>query len=672
MKILFFCHSGASGGAENALRHLVKNLMSRHEVHLVLPSLESHEGLYFKNLGLRCFELKFDFLLPHFSNVLLAGLRLNIAEVIDILGREQYDVFVSNTLAILHGNMLAHLMAKPHVTYVHEFLDDDELLPNAIQKEQFLKLVEDGSSGLMACSKMVIQQFAPSPEQPRLVLPPFDYSKPLLPRELKPEPENVLQIVGVQTYRKNIVFATAVVKALRLLGHSVRLDIIGRPGSASAQIQAALSRRGVVHRIHPHLQDPYAQNQGERVITLVCATSEPYGLTIPESLRLGIPVVSSDCGGPSELLSQALLYPVDDVDGCVRILSSIWNNYPHACEVARRNYQELSDANTTQTLTDKLDAFLLEASLRAPSKTSELLKLFQLVRAVAHVPIDLNQIKHSIATVATRNGCPMTTKNVDELIEQEQRYPGAGVMQDVRAFNAIPFGNSSAIADLYRNGVGLAIELAADFSRPERLQMIAYVACSLWQETRAKARSLKVLALGDGIGLDSIRLAHAGFDVDYIDYENSAMAQIALENFAAYGREQVSDGALQPRMIQNIERQYDAVVCLEVIEHVPNPEVFIDQIAQYLVDDGVVLISECFNGVEDRWPTHLATNERYAGLLPFMMHHLFRFESLNRQPQGKPFVFRKRRMGECLSTMSLLNQRGIMVDLIRQQLSIGL
>jgi glycosyltransferase involved in cell wall biosynthesis len=55
------------------------------------------------------------------------------------------------------------------------------------------------------------------------------------------------------------------------------------------------------------------------------ADSEPYGLTITKSLQRGMPVVSSRSGGPSELLSNAWLNEVDDLDGCVRIL---WDNSP--------------------------------------------------------------------------------------------------------------------------------------------------------------------------------------------------------------------------------------------------------------------------------------------------------------------------------------------------------
>ena len=118
--------------------------------------------------------------------------------------------------------------------------------------------------------------------------------------------------------------------------------------------------------------------------------------------------------------------------------------------------------------------------------------------------------------------------------------------------------------------------------------------------------------------------------------------------------------------------QYDAVVCLEVIEHVPSPMAVADAISGYLEGDGLLFISECFNGIEDRWPTHLLSNEKFAGKLPLMLIRDFVFLAANRAPYGKPFVFRKRLAGEAINVNSPLLDRAGMVHLIKNQADIGL
>ena len=141
MKILVFAHSHKSGGAENALRRLVDALRLNHDVHVILPLIDSVEGRHYRSIGVRCFELKLAFCLPHFSSALLDALRVNWQHVVNVLAREQYDLLISNTLAIFHGHLVAHLIGRPHVTYVHEYLEDPELVPTAISLQLYTQMI---------------------------------------------------------------------------------------------------------------------------------------------------------------------------------------------------------------------------------------------------------------------------------------------------------------------------------------------------------------------------------------------------------------------------------------------------------------------------------------------------------------------------------------------------
>ena len=70
MKILIFSHSGNFGGAENALRYLVKILSKNHEVHVVLPKIDGTEAIYYSSIGVKCFHLNQGFALPNFSTAI--------------------------------------------------------------------------------------------------------------------------------------------------------------------------------------------------------------------------------------------------------------------------------------------------------------------------------------------------------------------------------------------------------------------------------------------------------------------------------------------------------------------------------------------------------------------------------------------------------------------------
>ena len=190
-----------------------------------------------------------------------------------------------------------------------------------------------------------------------------------------------------------------------------------------------------------------------------------------------------------------------------------------------------------------------------------------------------------------------------------------------------------------------------------------------------RSQPLRTLALGDGIGLDTLRLVDAGLDVDYIDYDASLTAQVARMNFEVYGSQRAEHAGLV-RVIRNPaeEAPYDAVVCLEVIEHVPDPMGFLQMLADRLAPGGLLFISECFDGVRDHWATHLQSVEDLSGLLPVMARDVgLVLDDLTIKPYGKPYVLRKPLAGEKPAGLAcqLRGDKGLLRQLMSAQLQVG-
>lgn len=671
MKILVFGHSGSSGGAENALRHLVGILVSRHEVHVVLPRLDMSEGTYYQSIGVACHSLPVGAAIPHFSSAMLQYARVDFQDISKSLGPMGFELAISNTIAILHGGVIAASLGIPHITYAHEFLVRDDLMPTAISGGRYLQLVEDLSSCVISCSKFVAEQFTETKRAILPVLEPFDFSLLSVARHVDAEAERVIQVIGTQSLRKNVHFAVTLIKALDLRGVSARLDIIGSENSGSGKLQRALHKRGIKHRLIPHVPDPYALNASERVISLICSGSEPYGLTIPESLRRGIPVVAAASGGPSETLPGDLLFDPDDLDRCARLIEKVFNDYGAHVSRAGEIYAELQARPSCCDIERQLDSTLAQpGAVCVAGAPGTLMEFMSGVGHVIKPPIALEVLTKNIAQVYGARGLAVDPGTVADLIKLEVEQPGAAVLRDIRAYDVIPYAMSSQMDDLYKYGMGLAIELASTYSDEGRLQMAAFILCALLEKRATAGRPLRILALGDGIASDTVRLAAAGLAIDYIDYDKSNMARIAELNIAA--ARAASKGEFNVRVIEQVDNKYDAVVCLEVIEHVPSPLEFADAISGYLEEDGLLFMSECFNGIEARWPTHLLSNEKFAGKLPLMLVKDFVLLGANKSPYGKPFVFRKRLSGEAIDMSGLLLDPAGMVYLLSNQADIGL
>jgi SAM-dependent methyltransferase len=147
----------------------------------------------------------------------------------------------------------------------------------------------------------------------------------------------------------------------------------------------------------------------------------------------------------------------------------------------------------------------------------------------------------------------------------------------------------------------------------------------------------RVLCLGDGIGTDSLRFAKAGFDVTYFEFEGPS-SDVAQRRFA---RTETEGRIESIHELKNIPHErYDVVINREVLEHVPDPPGVIEDIWHYLDEEGLAVVTESFSRVEDRFPTHLASNQKYAG----KTDRLFVEEGfilLDSYPGDRPLVFRK-------------------------------
>ncbi|HRY08086.1 MAG TPA: bifunctional 2-polyprenyl-6-hydroxyphenol methylase/3-demethylubiquinol 3-O-methyltransferase UbiG [Hyphomicrobiaceae bacterium] len=127
---------------------------------------------------------------------------------------------------------------------------------------------------------------------------------------------------------------------------------------------------------------------------------------------------------------------------------------------------------------------------------------------------------------------------------------------------------------------------------PARLQFIRGTiiqALGLEDAGLKPLKSIRLLDIGSGGGLVSEPLARLGAQVTGID--------LAEESVAAAHAHATAGGLMIDYRVQSIEdladsgERFDAAVCLEVVEHVPDPGAFLKTAAQALEPGGVLIAS---------------------------------------------------------------------------------
>lgn len=219
-----------------------------------------------------------------------------------------------------------------------------------------------------------------------------------------------------------------------------------------------------------------------------------------------------------------------------------------------------------------------------------------------------------VATIVEATG--ESPAEVRRKLHREELRPGGTFYQEMLARGIEPYVWSDKLAAFYSENNEYLFGSIAWNRRDQKLAMRAWVAKFL---ARQGTSPFKILCFGDGPGFDSLHLALCGHDVTYFEVSRTDL-EFARRIFAAADApvRVVADESQIP------DGSFDAISCMDVLEHVPSPPQVVSKFAGWLKPGGVLLVNAPFFLVSPQFPTHLDSNRRYSGSLSLYRRHGFR------------------------------------------------
>jgi len=133
-------------------------------------------------------------------------------------------------------------------------------------------------------------------------------------------------------------------------------------------------------------------------------------------------------------------------------------------------------------------------------------------------------------------------------------------------------------------------------------------------------RGKRVLDVGCGGGILSESMAMSGADVTGIDAETTVISSAAM-----HAKQQNLDIDYQCVAIEDFEAEpFDVITCMEMLEHVPDPQLVIQHCARLLKPGGYLLLST----INRNWKAYASTivaAEYILALLPRQTHDYNKF-----------------------------------------------
>lgn len=219
-------------------------------------------------------------------------------------------------------------------------------------------------------------------------------------------------------------------------------------------------------------------------------------------------------------------------------------------------------------------------------------------------PAPLQDLAKAADWIAEITGA--TSEQVRRRLSREHQRLGANVEEDLHRRQVEPYRSSERLSEFYAETDAFVYETFCWNRYPAkqaiRRRMVEFL------QRQYQGSAARVLAYGDGLGFDAAGLAIAGHHVTYFEVGQRSLA---------FARKLFAENAVSVDICQRPEQlppeSFDAVICLDVLEHVPNPPELVRQLAGWVRPGGYMISHAPFWYVHPNACTHLAMNRQYSG-----------------------------------------------------------
>lgn len=196
-------------------------------------------------------------------------------------------------------------------------------------------------------------------------------------------------------------------------------------------------------------------------------------------------------------------------------------------------------------------------------------------------------------------------ERVRHKLAREHARPGSAVEEAMREWGLAPHAWSERLAEFYERSDAFLYQTLVWNRTAMKHQMRHWIADFLAADAPGPRRALM---FGDGLGIDSLFFSQAGHQVDYYEVSERCM------RFGNRLSERLGRKLSIVSSVSDIAPEsYDVAVCLDVLEHVPDPPKVVALLASFLRPGGRLIVHAPFWHIHHNVATHLKSNLRYSG-----------------------------------------------------------
>ncbi len=242
----------------------------------------------------------------------------------------------------------------------------------------------------------------------------------------------------------------------------------------------------------------------------------------------------------------------------------------------------------------------------------------------------LDDVENTIALIAAVSGTP--EPEVRKRLIAEAAEIGTNVHSSMKTLEIPMYVTSEKLDTFYRESDAFLYETTVWNCCAAKQRMREFVSSRL---KHFRKNDAEVFCFGDGLGFDSTDLSRQGHRVRY--FEPSLRCQ-------EYASQVFRDNGVEVTRLQSLDdiapQSLDAVVCLDVLEHVPQPQTLVTRFHEWLKPDGLLFVHAPFWCIHWTRSTHLKENRHLSGDLR-RMYNANGFDAVDASVFWDPILLQK-------------------------------
>lgn len=225
----------------------------------------------------------------------------------------------------------------------------------------------------------------------------------------------------------------------------------------------------------------------------------------------------------------------------------------------------------------------------------------------------------------------ISPEKAKERLTQEAALIGTNVLNALQTQGIPLYTMTEKMEKFYQDNDAFLFEITMWNASSIKGRLREFIAKSLM---KFKKNEADIFCFGDGLGFDSTYFAKSGHKVKY--YDPSLLSQ-------KYSKYLFKENNVQVTQLTSMDispGSLDVLICLDVLEHVPNPASLVQKFHGWLKPDGLLVVSAPFWAINPTLGTHLQENRIYSG----NRNHLYSkngFKAIECSFLWDPIIFQK-------------------------------